>query len=116
MVLLHEINGSIKKDILDEVTRMNDEFRDELATDEIKQKLGNCERSISNMKSDMENEHLKSEVKSLKKDVTSQKTDFINLKVRMETSNVEKILIVEDEPSPAKCKNCKSYSCLKGKK
>ena len=40
------------------------------------------------------------------------KTDFTNLKVRMETSNVEKILIVEDEPSPAKCQKCKSYPCL----
>ena len=67
----------------------------------------------------MENEHLKFEVKSLKKDVTSQKTDFgsmvsnlTNLKERMETSNVEKILIVEDEPSPAKCQKCKSYPCL----
>ena len=69
MVLLNEINGSIKKDILDEVTRMNDEFNDELGTDEIKQKLVNCERSISNMKSDLENEHLKSEVKSLKKEL-----------------------------------------------
>ena len=67
MALLNEINVSIKKDILDEVTRMNDEFRDELGTDEIKQKLVNCERSISNLKSDMENDHLKSEVKSLKK-------------------------------------------------
>ena len=40
------------------------------------------------------------------------KTDFTNLKERMETSNVEKILIVEDEPSPAKCQKCKSYPCL----
>ena len=73
---------------------MNNELRDELGTDEIKQKLVNCERSISNMKSDMENEHSKSEAKSLKKDVTSLKTDFTNLKVRirMETSNVEKLL------------------------
>ena len=39
-------------------------------------------------------------------------SNFANLKVKMETSNVEKILIVEDEPSPAKCKKCKSYPCL----
>ena len=71
--------------------------------------LVNCERSISNLKSDMENEHLKFEVKSLKKDVTSQKTDFgsmvsnlTNLKERMETSSAENILNVEDVPSPAK--------------
>ena len=115
----NEINGSIKRDIFDEVTRMNYEVKDdvkkavehlggeidhldgivdnkneaagqqikdeitgmkeddlkdaiieevkkELGTDEIKQKLENCEKSISSLKTDMENEYLESEIKSLK--------------------------------------------------
>ena len=32
----------------------------------------------------------------------------------MENSTTEKNLTVVDEPSPARCKNCKSYPCLGG--
>ena len=70
---------------------------------------------VYNLKNDMKNECLESAVKILKRDVTNLKTDFrsmestfTNLKVKMETSNAEKILTVKDEPSPAQCQICKS--------
>ena len=91
----------------------------DLETDEITEKLENCEKSISSLKTDIKNEYLESEVKSLNKDVTNLKTDFgsmwseiTNLELKIEPSNSKKILTIVDEPSPATCKSCKNNPCL----
>ena len=57
----------------------------------------------------------------MRKDVTHLNTDFgsmgsiiTNLKVKMETSNDEKVLPVVDKPSSRTCKNQKKNPCLGG--